>query len=154
MSQKITVQDGDFEIILTTGDVILTASNLAIGNISGSFVNITSVTTELTGLSGATATASSLIPDGALIVGVTVRVTTTITGATSFEIGDGSDPDRWGTLIGLTSGTTTTGADFTIGTVEILLAAGDVVLTANGSDFTAGAVRIVAYYMDLTAPIA
>ena len=150
----VDLRHNDTPRLLTTASGVDISGDTSTGNVSGSFVNIRSATTELTGLTGATVTASSLIPDGALIVGVTVRVTTTITGATSFDIGDGTDVDRWGVTIGLPSGTTTTGADFTSGTVEILLAAGDVVLTANGPDFSAGAVRIVAYYMDLTAPTA
>lgn len=150
----VDLRHNDTPRLLTTASGVDISGATSTGNVSGSFVNIRSATTELTGLSGATVTASSLIPNGALIIGVTVRVTTTITGATSFDIGDGTDVDRWGVTIGLPSGTTTTGADFTSGTVEILLAAGDVVLTANGPDFSAGAVRIVAYYMDLTAPTA
>jgi len=107
--------------------------------------------TEVTGMSGASVTASSLIPAGVFLIGVTVRVTTLITGATSFTIGDGSDVDRWGTGIAVAAGTTTTIADFTADGFGQFVAANDVVLTATGSNFTAGAVRITAHYLSLTA---
>jgi hypothetical protein len=108
--------------------------------------------TELTALSGATVTATNLIPAGSFVVGVNVRVTTLITGATSFNIGDGSDADRWGATIAVGAGTTTSIVNYTANGFGQFAAANNVVLTANGSNFTAGAVRITVYYVSLTAP--
>ncbi len=102
-------------------------------------------------LSGATVTATNLIPAGCFLIGVTIRVTTLITGATSFKIGDGSDDNRWGDTIAVAAGTTTTIADFTAAGYGQFTSANNVVLTANGSNFTAGAVRITADYLSLTA---
>jgi hypothetical protein len=139
----------------TSGDVVLApASNtVQVAADNGAISNVQSVSTELTGLSGATATASSLIPAGSLVLGVTARVTTTITGATTFDIGDGSDVYRWGAAIALPATTTSDPTGFTDNTLFWSGAsAGDVVLTANGSSFTAGAVRVVVHYMSLTAP--
>ena len=85
------------------------------------------------------------------MLGVTVRVTTLIEGATSFEVGDGTDPDRWGTAIAVAATTTTTGTAFTITSVPFYAAATSVVLTANVSNFTAGAVRVSVHYMAFTA---
>lgn len=107
--------------------------------------------TELTGLSGATVTATNLIPAGSFITGVTIRVTTTITGATTFDIGDGTDVDRWGAAILLPAGTTTSIADFTADGFGQFVAANNVVLTANGANFTAGAVRVTVHYVNLVA---
>lgn len=107
--------------------------------------------TELTGLTGATATASSLIPAGALVFGVTIRVTSAVTGATDFDVGDGSDVDRWGAGIAVALDTTTSPTDFTDNTVQWQIgAAGDVVLTANGGSFSGGNVRISVGYLTLT----
>lgn len=102
--------------------------------------------------SGATVTATDLIPAGSVVLGVTVRVTTLMTGATAFDVGDGSDADRWGDDIAVAAGTTTTNANTTITAVPIYAAATSVVLTAVTSDFTAGAVRITVHYLSLTAP--
>lgn len=114
--------------------------------------NVKTSSIELTALSGASVTAAGLFPDGVIRLGVSIHVTTTITGATSFDIGDGTDVDMFGAAIALSSGTTTNGSDATASPLAALLAAGDVVLTAVGSDFTAGAVRVVAHYLDITAP--
>ena len=129
---------GNGGIVTTTGD-------------NGSAVVLQTASTELTGMTGATVTATNLIPAASFIVGVTVRVTTTITGATTFTIGDGSDPDRWGAVIALSSGTTTTIADFTAAGFGQFATANDVVLTATGANFTAGAVRIIVNFFSLTA---
>ncbi len=127
-----------------TGNLIVAAAN-------GIGTNVKTATSEETAMSGAAVTASNLIPAGSFVLGVTVRVTTEIEGATTFTIGDGSDVDRWGTGIALAAGTTTTIADFTAAGFGQFVAANDVVLTATGSDFTAGAVRITVHYLDLTA---
>lgn len=109
----------------------------------------------LAGLAGATVTAPGIIPAGSILLGVTVRVTTTITGAASFDIGDGVDVDRFGAAVALPAGTTTTLVNHTGGAGDIpalFAAAGSVVLTANGGAFTGGAVRVVAHYLTLVAP--
>lgn len=100
--------------------------------------------------SGATKTLTNLIPANSLVLGVTVRVTTLITGATSIAIGDGTDADRWGTGIAVAAGTTTNVSDFTIAGPVYYGAATSVVLTAAGSDFTAGVVRATVHYIALT----
>jgi hypothetical protein len=107
----------------------------------------------LSGLSGATATATGIIPAGAQLLGVTVRVTTAITGATSFSIGDGSGVDLWGASIAVALNTITTSANYTANpTGTWSAAARNVVLTANGGSFTGGAVRVVAHYATLSGP--
>jgi len=123
----------------------------SLGEANGQQTTQDFASTEVVGMSGATVTASSLIPAGSFIIGVTVRVTTTITGATTFDIGDGTNVDRWGAAIVLTAGTTTDITDFTAAGFGQFDTANDVVLTANGANFTAGAVRITIHYMTLTA---
>lgn len=119
---------------------------------NGALTNVKSATVLLSALSGASVASSGLIPAGSIVLGITCRVTTLITGATTFDIGDGTDVDRWGAGIAVTSNTTTTAANATITSVPIYATATDVVLTANGSDFTAGAVRVTVHYISLTAP--
>ena len=110
---------------------------------------IQTASTELTGLSGSTVTAVGLIPAGSMVIGVTTFVTTAIGGAASYDVGDGSDVDRWGA--GITTDSDPT--DFIDNTLSwTTSAAGDVVLTANGGNFTSGAVRIIVTFMSLTAP--
>ncbi len=136
----------------TVTDVIDSASTKVYQNgANGQKITVQSVSATLSGLSGATATATNLIPAGSIVLGVTTRVTTLITGATSLKVGDGTDDDRWGATVGLTAGTTTTGSSFTISSVPIYTSATSVVLTANGSNFTAGAVRVTVHYISFTA---
>jgi hypothetical protein len=105
-------------------------------------------TTLLSTTSGATVTATNLIPANCILLGVTARVTTAITGATTFDIGDGSTADRFGDDIAIALNTTANNCI----APALITAATNVVLTANGSDFTAGAVRLTAHYMTLVAP--
>jgi hypothetical protein len=102
----------------------------------------------LSALSGASvATTTGLIPDGAVLVGLTTRVSTAITGATGYDIGDGTDADRWGANIGFALNTSSDNTNWTAGTIECFTAAQEVTLTAVGSNFTGGAVVIVAHYL-------
>ena len=142
--------DGAGKFSLTDALDVIGIVSIAGGGANGAKENIKVASIELTGLTGASVTAASLIPAGSFIVGVTIRVTTTITGATTFDIGDGTDVDRWGAAILLPAGTTTTIVDFTAAGFGQFAAANDVVLTANVANFTAGAVRITVHYADLT----
>jgi hypothetical protein len=121
-------------------------------NLNGARGLLKTDTTLLSALSGATATWTNAFPAGAIRLGVAGRVTTLITGATSFDVGDGSDQDRYANDKAVALNTTFTPADGTATPLEWAAAASNVVLTANGSNFTGGAVRLVAYYLQLTAP--
>lgn len=109
-------------------------------------------TTLLATPSGLTATAAGLIPAGAMVLGITVRVQSTVTGPAGFDIGDGVNTDRWGNSIAVALGTQTTGADFVSSALEIFPVANDVVLTSDGVAFTGGAVRVSVHYISLAAP--
>lgn len=118
--------------------------------------NIKQATTLLSAVSGATVTATSLIPDGAFVLGVVTRVTTQLgngSGTTGYQVGDGSDADRWGSVTGLTVGTDTDNTDATASFVGAFTSANNVVITANGGNFDGtGAIRVTVLYIDTTAP--
>jgi hypothetical protein len=86
------------------------------------------------------------------VLGVTARVVIAITGAASFDIGDGVDQDRWGAGIAITAATTSDNTDWTDGTISCFPSANDVVLTPIGGAFTAGSVRVTIHYMSPVAP--
>lgn len=134
------------------GDVTVAGALKAEPGANGEVAEIKTNSEELTGLSGASATSTGLIPAGAFLLGVVGRVTTLIEGATTFDVGDGSDVDIYGAGIGLSAGTTFDIDDYTAQPNSFWPSAGDVVLTANVSNFTAGAVRLTAIYIDLTPP--
>ena len=76
-------------------------------------MSVKSVSTTTGALSGASKTLSSLIPAGALVLGVVCEVLTAITGATTFKVGDGTDDDRWGAAVPIAAGSKSSSANFT-----------------------------------------
>ena len=137
---NIVIQSGGVDYDLTTTEVI--------GNAD---LNIKMKTGTLSTPSGASVTFTDLFPIGAMPLGVSTRVTTLITGATSIDLGDGSDVDRWTSAGTVTLGSTTGPEDFTIKTlVWGTSSAQSVVVTANGANFTGGAIKIIGYYLDIT----
>lgn len=103
-------------------------------------------------MSGATLTLTNLIPAGSLVFGVTVHPTTAITsgdGATTYNVGDGTDADRWGAAIAFANDVNLT--NITIASPVYYAAATNVVLTAIAGTFNAGVVRVTVHYMTLTA---
>jgi hypothetical protein len=102
-----------------------------------------------TATAGATITLTGLIPDGAVVMGVTTKVTTALTGGvTGYQVGTAADADRWGVAATATIGTTTDNRDWTNGTIECFTAATDVILTANGASFSGtGVIYVSIQYM-------
>lgn len=141
----------------TIGSVAGSITHIRIAETSGAFTNIRTATALLSSLTGATATSSNLIPDGAFVIGVSTRITTEFgdgNGTTQATIGTAGDPDLWGDTGDKTAGTTTDNSDATnVGAVALYLSATDVIVTAVGGNFdTNGAIRIVVHYLDVTAP--
>ncbi|MGV8996410.1 MAG: DUF2793 domain-containing protein [Parvibaculaceae bacterium] len=99
---------------------------------------------------GATNDTSFVIPDRAIVLGVTGRVLTTIAGATSWKVGVAADDGRYGTGIGVSSGSTLIGPSgpVTYWSPTALR------LTATGGSFTGGVVRFAIHYVVLTVPSA
>lgn len=102
-------------------------------------------------VSGATVTATGIIPDGAIVVGVTTKVTVSLGtggGTTGYTVGDGADADRWGDVTATAAGTTTDNRDWTATTVQAFTAASDVVITAKGGNFNGtGTIYVSVQYL-------
>ncbi len=109
------------------------------------------VTAAVTAASGATATATNLIPDGAFVIGVTTRVTTALgvtNGTTGYAVGDGTDPNRWGDIVGTAINTASTNADATANFTGAFTSANNVVLTAAGGNFDGtGVIVVTVHYL-------
>jgi hypothetical protein len=136
-----------------TAKVQVSASGLVITTLAnGQAITVAQATAQSTALaSGGTYAFTDLIPAASIVLGVTIRVTTLITGATSLTIGDGTDATRWGTGIDVIKDTVTTLADCTEVAVPIYAAKASVVVTATGGNFTAGVIRATVHYIKLTA---
>jgi hypothetical protein len=114
-------------------------------------VAIATARTTLSAVSGASVTASGLIPAGAVVMGVTSKVTTalgTANGTTGYQVGTAADPDRWGAITGTALGTTSDNRNWTAGTIECFPSATDVIVTATGGNFNGtGVIYLSVQYM-------
>ncbi|MDF3605686.1 DUF2793 domain-containing protein [Paracoccus sp. DMF-8] len=107
-------------------------------------------TVEVTLTAGAVVQSDLLIPPGAMMLGVTARVTQQITGTlTSWRLGTQGADDRFGQ--GLGTGLNSWGR----GILSQPLTYWDlspVILSATGGQFAAGRVRLVAHWLELRIP--
>lgn len=102
---------------------------------------------------GAEYLAAGQLPSAALILGVTARVLTAITGCTAWALGSGAMPTAWGSWIDVGEGSTTTSLAFLAGGLTpIGLTAQPALLTAIDGTFASGSVRLRTYYLVLEAP--
>lgn len=110
-------------------------------------MNIKAVRQVLTPSGASVTTTGTFIPVGAVVVGVTTRTTATLTGASGYQVGDGTDADRWGDITGTSVGTVSDNRNWTVGTIECFTAGGEVTLTAKTSNFTGGSITICVFYL-------
>jgi len=115
---------------------------------AGSAIDVATVEELLSGLSGASVTSTITIPDRAIVLAVSTRSVTAITGTASYDCGIAGTPNKFGGTLGVAAGSTNVGV---IGP-QAFYAATPVVLTANGGSFTGGAVRIAIQYLLPSAP--
>jgi hypothetical protein len=159
-NNRLIVQDG-----ATTGGfaaakladipVVGALATLAQGA-NGSNVQAGAIEQELTPLSGASVISTIQIPNRAIVLAVSVRVVTAITGATSFNVdattsssgGTGTTAGQFGSSLGIAAGSSNCGI---IGPTA-WYAASTLTLTANGGNFTAGAVRLSIQYLTCGVP--
>lgn len=126
---------------------------------NGGFADFNSATELITLSTGAATTDSSanLLPAGAIILGVTYLVTTTITTAVNFSIGDTTTAARFVSgATGVTAGDT--GVGLLMNNPDVAAAAGPVQSAAAKVRITlnttpgAGVIRVQVYYMTFSAP--
>lgn len=125
-----------------TADVIVAQS------VNGAIIGMHIAEELLTGLSGASVSSTITIPDRAIVLGVSTRTITAITGATSYDCGIAGQIAKFGGSLGAVLGSANVGV---IGP-EAFYAATPIVLTANGGNFTGGDVRIAIQCLLPTAP--
>jgi len=115
---------------------------------SGAAIGAHVVEELLTGLTGASFTSTTTIPDRAIVLAVSTRTVAAITGATSYDCGIVGTPNKFGGALGIAAGSTNVGV---IGP-QAFYAATPIVLTTNGGNFTGGAVRVAIQYLLPRAP--
>lgn len=124
------------------------ASWIILGSTTGASTEHATLEEELTGLSGASVSTSIVFPTRSIILAASVKVSTAITGATSFLCGRSLGASEFGSLLGIALGSNNIGV---IGPTAIY-ANEPVVLTATGGNFTAGAVKVSLHYIALAGP--
>ncbi len=97
---------------------------------------------NLTGLSGASVDTSIVIPNRAIIFGVSTLTTTTITGASSYDCGVSGETSKFGGSLEIAEGSNNAGV---IGP-QAFYSDTQVRLTANSGNFTGDAVKVVLHY--------
>jgi hypothetical protein len=88
------------------------------------------------------------IPDRAIVLGVASRTTQAITGATSYAVGTAANTTQFGDLLNIALGSTNVGVVGPAGIYADTKAR----VTANGGSFSGGKVRLVAYFLEMSAP--
>jgi len=149
--RSVTSSETHF-IVDTVSDITRVTGQLVVAaNVADHAAQIQIQTTfaDVATSAGSSVFAAGLIPAGSFLIGVTVRVVTQVTGPTGFDVGDGTDVDRWGNSISVVAGTTTDITDFSSSSVTTFPFANDVRLTSDGVDFTGGSVRITVHYITL-----
>ena len=94
-------------------------------------------------LTGASVTAPTPIPANSCVFSVGAYVVSTITGATSYEVGVSGNPGQFGSGLSLSTGSSNFGA---IGPT-VFYSATPLIVTAAGSNFTGGSVRLSIHYL-------
>jgi hypothetical protein len=89
------------------------------------------------------------IPDRAIVFGVTVRVQTAITGATSYNCGIVGEANKYGGTLGIAAGSNNIG----VTGPTAFYANTPIRFTAVGGNFTGGAIRVAIHYMALGASL-
>ncbi|HMQ65237.1 MAG TPA: DUF2793 domain-containing protein [Amaricoccus sp.] len=125
------------------GLIALAATTRVAEGPAGSAIDVAVAEELLSGLSGASIDSTITIPDRAIVLGVSTRTVTAITGATSYDCGIAGEPSKFGGSLGIAAGSTNAGV---IGP-QAFYATTPIRLTAGGGGFTGGAVRITIHYL-------
>ena len=136
-------------------DVKLTPAGTGVVSVSGptngQLLNLETLTESHTLAAAGTSDTTIQIPANALVIGVTARVTTTITGCTTFDIGVAGATTRYGTGILLTANTTNTSPGTTNPTIYGAAVSIRFTAVGGGASFSAGVIRVTIHYIRATA---
>ena len=113
-------------------------------------LNVSSVEIDMAVPSGASFTTADLIPERAIVFGVTGVVTSAISGATTFRLGVAGDDTRYGSGLSVAQGAWISGPSSPI----VYWAPTGMLVTSEGADFTSGNLRLAVHFATLSVPVA
>ena len=99
--------------------------------------------------SGTVSTTPAIIPDKAIVMGVTGRVITEITGPTSWSLGVSGSSDRYGSGYGLSVGAFAHGVT---GQPQTYFGPTSLEITSDGPAFSSGTIRLAVHCLTLSPP--
>ncbi len=114
----------------------------------GASVAMTSAEFDVSITAGAGVTTPVLFPARAIAYGITGRVISDISGATTWDIGVTGDLQRYGSGLGVSLNSWVSGP----GTPQVYWSPTALEITAQGGNFTGGTIRLVAHYAQLSLP--
>lgn len=100
---------------------------------------------------GSTSLTAAIIPTNAVVLGVTARVTSAISGASTWSIGVSGSPNRYGTMIGAAVNSTALGVT---GQPQAYYSDTEILISADNGAFTGGNIRIAVHLFEVSPPIA
>lgn len=115
---------------------------------AGSAIGLATTEELVSGLSGAFVETSILIPQRSIVLAVSCRTVTAVTGASSYDCGIDGETSKFGGMLGAGAGSTNIGV---IGP-SAFYSDTPVRLTANGGNFSGGAVWVAIQYITFAAP--
>jgi hypothetical protein len=115
----------------------------------GALTALRHVEIDHTVVAGATSETAAFIPDKAIVLGVTARVSVAITGATSWSLGVTGSPDRYGSGFGVGLNAFAHGVT---GSTVAYFGGSSLLMTSAGGNFTGGEARIAVHYFELSPP--
>ncbi len=98
---------------------------------------------------GPVSSIAAAIPDKAVVLGVSARVLTEITGTTSWRLGVTGSDDRYGSGFGAAQGAFAEGVT---GSPLAYYGPTDLIISAEGGAFSAGSIRVAIHYASIAAP--
>ncbi len=98
---------------------------------------------------GSVSVTGEIIPDKAIVLGVTGRVITAITGPTGWSLGVNGAPDRYGSGYGLASGAYAHGVT---GQPQAYYGGTALEVTSDGGAFMGGAIRLAVHVLEIAPP--
>lgn len=128
-------------------DVHAAASSTVAEGVNGATTGMAVAEETIATTSGASVTSTVVIPNRAICLGVSVRVTSAIVGPTSFDVGIAGEADKFGGALGISAGSVNRGV---IGPTAFY-ADTPVLITANGADFAGGEVRLAIHTITVGA---
>jgi len=97
----------------------------------------------------ASSTTTAIIPDKAVVLGVTGRVTTALAGVTGWSLGVAGATNRYGSGYGPAFNAFAHGVT---GQPQAYFGATALEITAEGGSFTAGAIRLAVHFLAISPP--